>query len=205
MPNNSPYHHLFHKVSTWHLLNSHKFLHIYTVCSAVYYLLVKTLFLKAVKQLPCFFFCFRVCFILEFEIELNLFEFIEFVISFTVTTGERNRAKPQFYRINIQFYRINTHALKNAFQLQNNSKSIWLAGILFWNLIIQALPKPKLIYLNLYFFLETFKMLKSTSEMFNFSCLVNNISPIYPILSLVLTRGQPIKNVLILLLFLKQI
>jgi hypothetical protein len=57
-----------------------------TVCSAVYYLLVKTLFLKAVKQLRfrCFVFCFCVL-----------------------------------------FYRINTHALKNAFQLQNNSKSIW--------------------------------------------------------------------------------
>ena len=36
-----------------------------TICSAVYYL-VKTLFLKAVKQLRCFFFCFRLfvfCFI----------------------------------------------------------------------------------------------------------------------------------------------
>jgi hypothetical protein len=41
----------------------------------------------------------------------------------------------------VLFYRINTHALKNAFQLQNNSKFIWLAGILFSNLIIQALPK----------------------------------------------------------------
>jgi hypothetical protein len=41
------------------------------------------------------------------------------------------------------------HALKNAFQLQNNSNFIWLAGILFSNLIIQALPKiPKLSYLN---------------------------------------------------------
>jgi hypothetical protein len=112
------------------------------------------------------------------------------------------------------------HALKNAFQLQNNSKFIWLAGILFSNLIIQALPKiPKLIYLNgfaasdqIYFFLETFKMLKSMFEMFNFSCLLwpynllNNISPIYPILSLVLTLTfQPIKNVLILHLFLKLI
>jgi hypothetical protein len=29
LPNNSPYHHLFHKVSICHLLNSHKFLHIY--------------------------------------------------------------------------------------------------------------------------------------------------------------------------------
>ena len=52
-----------------------------------------------------------------------------------------------------------------------NSKIIRLAGILFSNLIIQALPKfPKIIYLNLYFL--TFKMLKSTTEMFNFSCLV---------------------------------
>jgi hypothetical protein len=50
--------------------------------------------------------------------------------------------------------------LKNAFQLQNNSKSIWLAGILFSNSIIQALPKiPKLIYLNLYFFLKLSKCL----------------------------------------------
>jgi hypothetical protein len=46
-------------------------------------LILKTLFLKAVKQLRYFFFCFRVL-----------------------------------------FYRINTHALKNAFQLQNNSKFI---------------------------------------------------------------------------------
>jgi hypothetical protein len=63
----------------------------------------KTLFLKAVKQLRCFFFCFRVL-----------------------------------------FYRINTHALKNAFQLQNNSKFICMDWLGFC-----SLPKiPKLIYFN---------------------------------------------------------
>ena len=108
-----------------------------TVCSALYYL-VKALFLKAVRQLRCFFFCFRVL-----------------------------------------FYTINTHALKNAFQLKNNSKFIWLAMILFSNLIIQALPKiPLLIYLNGFaalitniFFLKLSKCI-SMFEMFNFSCLL---------------------------------
>jgi hypothetical protein len=56
-PNNSPYHHLFHKVFICHLLNSHKFLHIYCLQRSV--LPSKTLCLKAVKQLRCFFFCFR--------------------------------------------------------------------------------------------------------------------------------------------------
>jgi hypothetical protein len=130
-----------------------------TVCSAVYYP-VKTLFLKAVKKLRCFFFVLVFCFIA-------------------------------------------THALKNTFQLQNNSKFIWLAGILFSNLIIQALPKiPKLIYL------KTFKMLKSMSEMFKFSCLLlvkqyfSHLSHSFPSFDLTFQR---IKNVLILHLFLKQI
>ena len=35
LPNNSPYHHLFHKVSICHLLNSHKFLHIYCLQRSV--------------------------------------------------------------------------------------------------------------------------------------------------------------------------
>jgi hypothetical protein len=93
-----------------------------TVCSAVYYL-VKTLFLKAVKQLRCFFFCFRAL-----------------------------------------FYRINTHALKNAFQLQNNSKSIWF-HLIGWDFVLKfnysnTRPKiQKLIYLNLYFFLKLSKCL----------------------------------------------
>jgi hypothetical protein len=78
-----------------------------------------------------------------------------------------------------------------------------LAGILFSNLIIQALPKiPKLIYL------KTFKMLKSMSEMFKFSCLLlvkqyfSHLSNSFPSFDLTF---QPIKNVLILHLFLKQI
>jgi hypothetical protein len=93
--------------------------------------------------------------------------------------------------------------LKNAFQLQTNSKFIWLAGILFSNSIIQALPKiPKLIYLNGFaalikyiFFLKLSKYLNpclkcSISIAY---CLLNNISPIYPIISLVLTfTFQPI-------------
>jgi hypothetical protein len=71
--------------------------------------------LKALKELRCFFFCFRVL-----------------------------------------YYKINRHALKNAFQLQID----WLGFCSQLNLIIQAMPKiPKLIYLNLFFFLKLSKYL----------------------------------------------
>jgi hypothetical protein len=130
----SPYHHLFHKVAIcWTVTSSCTSI----VRSAVCYL-VKTLFLKAVKQLRCFFFCFCVL-----------------------------------------FYRINTHALKNAFQLQNNSKFILLAGILFSNLIIQALPKiPKLIYLNGFAALITYIFFLKLSKCLN-PCLKCSISVAY--------------------------
>jgi hypothetical protein len=97
------------QVSICHLLNSHKFLHIYCLQRSV---------------LPGENTVFESC---------KTTSLLLFLFSCSV----------------LYFYRINTHALKNAFQLQNNSKFILLAGILFSNLIIQALPKiPKLIYLN---------------------------------------------------------
>jgi hypothetical protein len=166
LPNNSPYHHLFHKVSICHLL------HIYYLQRSV--LPSKNTVFESCKTTS-----------------LLLFLFSTF---------------------RVLFYRINTHALKNAVQLQNNSKFIWLAGILFSNLIIRALPKiPKLIYLNGFAALITYIFFLKLSKCLNpcLKCsisvayyLLNNISPIYLILSLLF---QPIKNVLILHLFLKQI
>ena len=82
LPNISPYHHLFHKVSIFHLLNSHKFLHIYCLQRSVLPTSKNTVF-ESCKTTSLLLFCFHVL-----------------------------------------FYRINTHALKNAFQLQNNSMSI---------------------------------------------------------------------------------
>ena len=84
LPNNSPYHHLFHKVSICHLLNSHKFLHIYYLQRSV--LPSKNTVFESCKTTS-----------------LLLFLFSTF---------------------RVLFYRINTHALKNTVQLQNNSKFI---------------------------------------------------------------------------------
>jgi hypothetical protein len=109
-----------------------------------------------------------------------------------------------------------SHAcVENAFQLLKIIRSSfdWLDFVLKFNwhclkfqnwFIYMALP----LWSSIFFFLKLSKCLNSCLKC-SISvayCLLNNISPIYLILSLVLTLTfQPIKNVLTLHLFLKQI